>query len=285
MDGVPGDGPPNEAFDDQARAKAALDANVAGYDAKTASRVVAGSPHLKFRRLRELYSGLVEATIEESGRLTSELSVLELGAGDGLSSLPWLERRVPLTAVDPSSEMLARLAVRAAGAPVKTVLADAVSFVKSAGADFDVVCFVSMLHHIPDYVALLQESLSLLRPNGSFITFQDPLRYDHLAPLVHPMDRALYFSWRVGQGDFRRGLSTRWRRLRHKYVATEISDFEEYHVVRNGVDSDAIIRALRPHFMTIRELRYWSNQARWGQMIGESLRLKNTFAVLALGSK
>lgn len=285
MDDVPENAAADGAMKKPNGAKAALDANVAGYDAKTARRFVAGSPHLKFRQLRELYGSLVDATLEETGRRASELSVLELGAGDGLSSLPWLDRRIPLTAVDPSSAMLARLTARAAGAPVKTELADADSFVKTAGADFDVVCFVSMLHHIPDYIALLQKSLDLLRPNGSFITFQDPLRYDRLAPLTHAADRAFYFSWRLGQGEFRLGLRTRWRRLRRKYVATEISDFEEYHVVRNGVDSDAILRALRPRFVEVRELRYWSNQAPWGQMFGEWLKLKNTFAVLALGAK
>jgi len=185
MRGVYAVGSGNDALGTPDPSKAALDANVAGYHTRTARQVAAGSPHLKFRPLRDLYTSLVEATIRETGRLASELSVLELGAGDGLSSLPWLERRVPLTAVDPSSAMLARLASRAAGAPLRTVVADADSFLKNARADFDVVCFVSMLHHIADYISLLQRSLDRLRPNGSFITFQDPLRYDRLAPLTH----------------------------------------------------------------------------------------------------
>ena len=64
-----------------------------------------------------------------------------------------------------------------------------------------------------------------------------PLRYDRLPPLHHAADRGAYFAWRLAQGNLRQGLRTRVRRLQGRYDVDEAADYEEYHVVRNGVDS------------------------------------------------
>jgi SAM-dependent methyltransferase len=165
------------------------------------------------------------------------------------------------------------------------VVSDAETFLSETEDRFDIVACVSMLHHIPDYLAMLTRTQQVMRPGGSLLIYQEPLRYDRMARSVHVADRLFYFLWRLGRGELRRGLRTRWRRLRHRYDPAEAVDFEEYHVVRNGVDSAAILAALRPRFERVTELRYWANQSRLGQLVGDRLGLENTFGVLATGAR
>jgi hypothetical protein len=140
-----------------------------------------------------------------------------------------------------------------------------------------------MLHHIPDYLALLRDALKVVRPGGSFLTFQDPLRYDTMSSVHHRVDRLTYFAWRLGQGNLKRGIQTRLRRFRGVYSPEHVVDFEEYHVVRNGVDSDAIVRELTPAFANVRTITYWSSLGSPWQTAGERLGLRNAFGILASG--
>jgi SAM-dependent methyltransferase len=256
--------------------------NAAAYDERAEDRIVAGSPHLKYASLRALYQGLVDEIVAGSNE---RLSVLELGAGDGLATTPWFRSKARVTAVDCSEQMLARLATRARdyGAEVTTVLSDADEFIVTATQQYDAVCFVSMLHHIPDYLALLRDALKVVRPGGSFLTFQDPLRYDTMSSVHHRVDRLTYFAWRLGQGNLKRGIQTRLRRFRGVYSPEHVVDFEEYHVVRNGVDSDAIVRELTPAFANVRTITYWSSLGSPWQTAGERLGLRNAFGILASG--
>ena len=269
---------PNEAA-------AAVAANIAGYQARTEAAFIAGSPHLKYAKLRQLYDQLVQAAISGVARPEANLRVCDLGAGDGLASRPWLDRNVQLTAVDSSATMLERFARRPRVRSVQTVLADADSFAGTTERRFDIVCFVSTLHHVPDYMGLLEKSLRILEPGGAFLSFQDPLRFDRMQAFAHRADRGLYLSWRVTKGNLGRGLRTQWRRLRHVYLPSEAADFEEFHAVRSGVDSEAIAMRLRAEFREVSETRYWSNQAPWGQFLGARMGLKNTFAILATGKQ
>lgn len=262
----------------------ALAINAAAYDERDESRVVAGSPHLKYASLKKLYESLVH---EITADRPTSLSVLELGAGDGLGTTPWFATTARVIAVDCSEKMLARLAGRAlaSGSDVKTVLSDAETFIATTADRFDVVCFVSMLHHVPDYLALLRNASKIVNPGGCFLTFQDPLRYDALPLFVHQFDRMSYFAWRLGQGNLKRGIKTRLRRLRGVYSPNEGVDYEEYHVVRNGVDSEEIIRQLRVEFEDVRKVTYWSSLGSFWQASGEHLGLRNTFGVLAKGRR
>ena len=94
--------------------------------------------------------------------------------------------------------------------------------------------------------------------------------------------RLAYLAWRLGQGNYARGLRTRWRRVRGVYSSSEPSDFEEYHVVRDGVDAQALCELLTPLFKEVRVVEYWSTQSPAFQWMGERLRLRSTFGVVAL---
>jgi ubiquinone/menaquinone biosynthesis C-methylase UbiE len=181
--------------------------------------------------------------------------------------------------------MLARLTARAAsyGSSATTVELDAIEFLKTCDRNFDIVSHVSVLHHVPDYLGWLQESVRVLSPGGCLLTFQDPLRYDRIPRVHRVLDRAAYFGWRMTRGNYSRGLKTRFRRLRGIYSPNEEADFDEYHVVRNGVDSDAIVAQLAPQFEDVRRTEYWSTQSKLWQVVGEKLRVRTTFGILALG--
>src|SRR5579864_990672 len=88
---------------------AALRANLATYTGFDERHYVNGAPHLKHTSIGRIYLDLVLDATHAVGRPVSEISVLELGAGNGLASLPWLELGVKLTAVDSSREMLQQI--------------------------------------------------------------------------------------------------------------------------------------------------------------------------------
>jgi SAM-dependent methyltransferase len=262
----------------------ALRGNKSGYADLEEQSFLGGSPHLRHPGLKSLYERLVDSVTAAVDRPVQDLSVLELGAGDGLASVPWFNRRVQLTAVDCSNVMLGRLQTRAehVGLKVTTVEADAGAYLANTDRQFDVICFVSMLHHVPDYIALLGLALQRTRPGGCFLTFQDPLRYDTMRRVDLAASRFSYFAWRSTQGNLRQGLKTRFRRLRGLYSPSEASaDFGEYHVVRNGVDSSRIIDTLASSFRDIRLMTYWATQGTPLQALGDRLGLRTHFSVLA----
>ena len=276
-----GDAQPGQASD------AALSANVQTYDNLDELTYVNGAPHLKHRSIQALHRAMVVDAIYHVGRAPADMSVLDLGAGSGLASTQWFRRKVRLTAVDSSESMLRDLRKKASefGSRPRTIVADASEYLRSSPEKYDVVTHVSMLHHIPDYLALLRLSAAHVRDGGCLLTFQDPLRYDTMPRVHHAVDRAAYFAWRLGQGNFKRGLKTRWRRLRGVYSTQEAVDFDEYHVVRNGVDSDAIVAELSPLFTDVKLMPYWSTYDPILQLAGDRLGLTSSFGVLASGRR
>ena len=209
--------------------------------------------------------------------------VLDLGAGDGTASRLWVQAGASLTAVDTSPEQLRLLKARHPSAV--TVEGDAIEFLQQHAGHFDVVSHVSMLHHIPDYLALLQASALAVAKGGALLTFQDPLRYDRLPPGHYVAGQALYIPWRLTEGRVLEGIRNRIRRTRGIFLENNLDDQGEYHFHRNGVDSDAILAQLRPDFAQTEIEIYFSSHARLAQWVGERLRLRSTFGILATGRR
>ena len=107
-------------------------------------------------------------------------------------------------------------------------------------SSFDLSVCISVLHHIPDYLRTVGRLVDVLSPAGSFVCWQDPTWYPGMRWSVRALSTGSYFAWRVGRGDLARGLGTRLRRLRRRYDETDPADMAEYHVVRNGVDQEAL---------------------------------------------
>lgn len=250
-------------------------------------KYVAGAPHIKHKSVLERYARQLDLVLSASGVQGSKVQVLDLGAGSGLiSSLSW-ERGARLTAVDCSPEMLSLLEGRAreSRADVTCVTADAAGFVARCSDRFQVVTLVSTLHHIPDYLGLLEAAAPLVSAGGSLLTFQDPIRYDALPPWEHLAGEMAYLAWRLTKGSYIRGARSRWRRVRGALSEWEPSDTVEYHVVRNGVDGDAVQALLRRCFREVCIVEYWSTQSSLLQWLGDRAGLRSTFGVVATGRR
>jgi SAM-dependent methyltransferase len=255
--------------------EAARAANIAHYATGSASHA---SPHLTHMSVWTIYTRMVDRALAD---LQPGPSILDLGAGDGAASRPWIEAGAQLLAVDSSGEQLRLLRERYPAAV--TFEADCIEFVQTTNQTYDVVSHVSMLHHIPDYLALLKASARVVRSGGSLLTFQDPLRYDYLPRFHFLAAQALYIPWRLTEGDVLRGIGRRIRRSRGIYLAHDVDDQGEYHVQRNGVDSDAILTQLKRDFHRVELVIYFSSHARLSQWIGQRLRIRSTFGVIATG--
>lgn len=258
-------------------------ANVAGYDREATRKYVDGAPHIKHASLRQLYGSLLLRAFERAPRSTNHPRVLDLGAGEGSVTLPFLELGAHVTAVDISPSQLAALRERCGrfGDHLVTRCEDVAAAVASSGAKYDIVVANSLLHHIPDYLSLLRSAVQLLGPGGQFFSFQDPMRFDSLSMATRKFSDVAHFSWRIFQGDVLGGMKRRWRRARGVYLSDCLNDNLEYHNVRNGVDQSAIRALFETEGFACDVISYFSTQSILFQPIGSALRMSNTFAVLA----
>jgi SAM-dependent methyltransferase len=256
------------------------------FSAQAQGELVEGSPHLKHREVGTL--ALTEARhLFQQVRQHQEVpAVLDMGAGEGMLTVPFLEMGASVTAADATPPLLEVLEQRAAKFKSRLTLAPGDIFetlhaLSASKRQFDIVCASSFLHHIPDYLKLCRLAAGLIRPGGAFFTFQDPLRYDTLGRGTFFFDRISYFGWRLLQGNYGRGLKTRLRRIRGTYRDDLPEDVAEYHVVRSGVDQGAIREFFLHENFDCEIRKYWSTQSTFFQQVGSKLGLVNTFAVVA----
>jgi SAM-dependent methyltransferase len=249
------------------------------------SDYLAGSPHLRHRGLNQALLELIFAATEAAAEAGLPPELLEVGGGDGSITEPLLARGLTVTSTEMSRASVERIRARFPHNDRLRAVHDADGSLAVLGdEELSCILFASVLHHIPDYMATIADVLSRhLRPSGSLVTIQDPLFYPRLAPATRRASGFAYLSWRLFQGDFRRGVQTRLRRATRGVSEEQAGDAVEYHVVRDGVDEQGIVELLAPRFETVELRRYWSSQGRLQQRVGEALGLHNTFAVLARG--
>lgn len=262
----------------------AADANRVFYRSFDHAGYVVGAPHLAHSSLRRLQAELLVEVFRCAQRHRVVPRVLDLGAGEGVVTRGFLELGAEVTALDVAAEPLAALQAsipRAWTSRLTLVCEDAERFLAAAGPRFDVVAASSFLHHVPDYVALLKQIIGRLGAHGQFFSFQDPMRYRTLPTATWWFDRASYAVHRLGQPDVVGGMLRTLRRRFGYYRNDDPHDNVEYHVVRDGVDQEAIRQLLETSGFRVRIVRYWSAHATFAQNLGERLGLLNTFAVLA----
>lgn len=258
-------------------------ANAAAYDSAAARAYAEGAPHLKHARLRSLYAELVVQVYDRVAEGNPSPRVLDLGAGEGSATLPFLELGARVTAVDLSESQLEVLQARCGEHHdrLEVRCEDIEETLSAHEASFDIVVANSFLHHVPDYMSVVRRSAALLRPGGCFFCFQDPMRYDSLGFFTHAFGRLAYLPWRLRRGDVIGGLKRRLRRRRNIYLEASVHDNAEFHVVRNGLDQTEISRLLEGQGFDCQTIRYFSTQSRPFQTFGMALGLKNTFSVIA----
>lgn len=261
-------------------------ANDLAYGSKDVKAYINGAPHIKHASLRQLYSKLVLRVYNEASRHVSVPRVLDLGAGEGSVTLPFLELGARVEAVDISSRQMDELRRKCEkyGDRLVARCEDINVVLDGASEKYDIIAANSFLHHIPDYLDLIRRAVELLAPAGQFFSFQDPLRYDSVGLLTKTFTDAAYLSWRLSlrsKGDVIGGIRRRLRRRRGIYYEDSVQDNAEYHVTRNGVDQDAICALLESQGISCDVIRYFSTQSSVFQPIGTAMRMQNMFAVIA----
>lgn len=244
-----------------------------------------GSPHLAHCHLYDRLVALLRQVVRDLERRQMPLTVLEVGAGHGGYTEPALAAGCWVTATEMSRPSLETLRQRyGTNERFSAVFDDDGSLDALGSARFSTVLCSSVLHHIPDYLTFVRQACSHhLAAGGSFLSIQDPLWYPTMGGPTRSLSRAAYLAWRATRGDYGRGVRTLVRRARRVYDDEDPSDSVEYHVVRNGVNEQALLDALLPDFDDVRLTRYWSTQGRTWQRLGEVAGLENTFAVEAHG--
>jgi len=243
------------------------------------------SPHLKHRQLYETLTGKAAEAIRKAAPSGHAPEVLEIGAGDGAVTERLLSLGFSVTGTEMSPDSVDEMNTRFGDNDRFQAFHDPDGDLTVLGERrFDTILFASVLHHIPDYLGSITSAIdSHLSPGGSFISVQDPLWYPRLTKPTHLFTKFSYLTWRVAQGEIGRGIKTRTRRLFKGLSEEAPGDAVEYHVVREGVDEEAIARLLEKHFRSVQILPYWSSQGTPQQKLGTRLGMKNTFAVFATG--
>jgi SAM-dependent methyltransferase len=126
------------------------------------------------RRHPEIYNDV------EQGRLRAALGrardavdapaqpprALDFGCGSGNLTAHLLDLGFDVTAADVSPEFLGLVARRFAGRPVTPLRLNGVDLAGVPDGAFDLVAAYSVLHHVPDYLGVLDELVRVLRPGG-----------------------------------------------------------------------------------------------------------------------
>ncbi|GHH81449.1 hypothetical protein GCM10017771_03390 [Streptomyces capitiformicae] len=206
---------------------------------------------------------------------------MELGAGHGTFTDHLVAAGAEVEVTEMSGPSVRMLQHRFRHTTKVTVVHDRDGEAACSGGPLDAVVCISVLHHIPDYMHTVQRLIERIVPGGAFLSFQDPLWYPRRSKTSMRLDRTAYMLWRVGQGQLRRGLATRIRRLRGVYDETNEADMVEYHVVRNGVDEEALRELLDSSFEKVELHRYWSTQSSSLQSVGELVFPPTTFGLIA----
>lgn len=242
------------------------------------------SPHIKHDEIRHRIVKAISDVVTEVISRQGHCEVLEIGAGHGTFTDSVIQAGGTATVTEMSQASADYLTGRYENNDAVSVVVDsdgdeAFRF----GRRFDVVLFISVIHHIPDYLDLLDRLTSeVVESHGSLVCFQDPLWYPRQSRMATTLSWFSYFAWRVPNGDIRRGLATRWRHARG-IRNDSISDTVEYHVVRSGVDDEAIVRLLNPRFENVHKDTYFSTQSAFFQRIGSDRFPANTFSIVASG--
>jgi SAM-dependent methyltransferase len=241
-----------------------------------------GSPHLTHRAL---YDRLVEVLRQSIQKLADQrlpLRVLEVGAGHGGFTEPALAMGCEVTAVDMSGPSIEELQRRFGTNPRLKAIYDPEGTLCDVDGDYTLLMFVSVLHHIPDYISFLEKASQRIAAGGSLVTLQDPAWYSRHR-VAHHAEQAAYFGWRLTQGDYASGLRTRLRRMHGIIDEKNPSDVVEYHVIRDGVDDEAVLSFARESFAEVTFIPYWSSQLGVAQYLGERSGLRNSFGIVAHG--
>lgn len=243
-----------------------------------------GSPHIRHHALRTWIVETLQDVVRDVEDRRGSCHVLEVGAGHGTFTDHLVAAGATVEVTEMSLPSVVELQARFRHNKAVAVVHDPDGLHAQHGGSVDVVACVSVLHHMPDYLSAVRRMLSRVAPGGAFVSFQDPLLYARRSAMSRRMERAAYLSWRITQGELRRGLATTIRRVRGELDENNPSDMVEYHVVRDGVDERALLAYITPSFTSASLRTYWSSQGPVQQTLGARVMRPNTFGIVATGA-
>lgn len=210
------------------------------------------------------------------------LRILDIGCGTGRWSTHWVARGCLVTGVDFDAEFLARARLREGLGNEKvfrTVVADATQLPLDIG-QFDVVVLNSLLEHVSDWRAVVNEAVRVLAPGGVLLL--------HTTNRYHPFQREVnhfpFYPWLPGPI---RDRVLAWI-MKHRRDLVSYTDYPAVHwfthphlsrVLRDlGLDVYDRFDLMRPEQMT--GLRWF---ARW-MLGGNGRRARGKFLFYLLTS-
>ena len=262
-------------------------ANISAYSQENAANYIDGAPHIKHKFLRELYAKELIQVYSNSLKFTKFPIVLDMGAGEGSVTLPFLELGAHVVAVDLSEFQLKSLSEKSKqyGNRLEIRCQDINQALNQVDEKFDIIVANSFLHHLPDYIEILKKVSEKLNNGGQFFCFQDPLLYRSMSHVNLIFSNISYYSWRLMKGDLYDGLSRYIRRKRGVFKEDSYHDNAEYHVVRDGVDQDCIKKFFEDNGFRVKIIKYFSTQNTFFQRLGTLLKMENTFSIIAQKDK
>jgi 2-polyprenyl-3-methyl-5-hydroxy-6-metoxy-1,4-benzoquinol methylase len=119
-----------------------------------------------------------------------------VGAGHGGFAKPALAMGCEVTAVDMSGPSIEELKRRFGTNPKGKACYDPEGTLCDVDEDYALLIFVSVLHHIPDYMSFLKKASQRITTGGALLTLQDPSWYSRHR-VAHHAEQAAYFGWRL----------------------------------------------------------------------------------------
>ena len=209
--------------------------------------------------------------------------VLEIGAGHGGYTAELLDAGCQVTRLDLSASAIGFVRRQHLEHDRLTTALDPEATLEDAGSRQALVLLISVLHHVPDYLALLERAVERLAPGGAALLLEEPLWYPRVGRATRLADRGSYLAWRLSRGEIRSGLASLVRRTRRIRLEAVPGEIVYYHVVRSGVDEHEVAAMLGSWFDQVELSPYWSNHLALSRAFAEKLRLVNTFGMRATG--
>jgi len=210
------------------------------------------------RRIQKQLEADLDRIIGILGRQDTAIRALDACGGSGNISLKLLNRKVAVTLVDISPELLEIFRHKCATMTVspQVVCAEIGAFLSDTSQTFDMIVFSSALHHIENIERVLTLAFHRLEPRGLLYTVFDPTSRCQLRPTTRALQRIEYLIFKLffQTRDLPAAASRRLSRLFSGVSARRKSDaalshatagmLAEFHVEK-GIDDLALEAKLR----------------------------------------
>jgi ubiquinone/menaquinone biosynthesis C-methylase UbiE len=186
----------------------------------------------------------------------NDIYALDACGGSGNVALKLLERGIKVVLCDISPELINifKSKCRERGLSAESVCGEIGSFLSSTDRRFDLIVFSSALHHIEDYISVLQLSASRLNQGGMIYTVFDGTKRGFLSYPIITTDY-LVFEILNRPDNILTGLSRKLRRMRSGHLSDAASKeklgltrenigvLAEYYA-SSGIDDFALVKRM-----------------------------------------